>query len=158
MSLLDARSRFFDRSAAPARRGFGKLLQERDELRQREGPSNRRLPVDHSGAHVDLLEPKHEIGSGELDVGELPCAVIRKVEPGRRGELDRLRQGRHRAQVEQPERVGPNLKSGALEQGRCERAPKAVPGADESDVEEVDAGDRWKVPAATVSDWFEPLL
>ena len=107
---------------------------------------------------MDLLEPEHEIGSGELDVGELPCAVIRKVEPGRPGELDRLRQGRHRAQVEQHERVGPNLKSGALEQGRCERAPKTVPGADESDVEEVDAGDRWKVPAATVSDWFEPLL
>jgi len=96
MSLLDARSRFFDRIAAPARRGFGKLLQERDELRQREGPPDRRLSVDHGGTHVDLLESEHEVGIGELDLSQLPCAVARQVQPERRGKLDRLRQGRYR--------------------------------------------------------------
>ncbi len=77
--------------------------QQRNDLRQSEGPIECRARCDDGLRHMLLFEPEHQIGRREAGRLECPRAMGRDVETGFRRVLRELGQNGGAAEVEHPE-------------------------------------------------------
>lgn len=105
--------------------------------------------VGDRGREVEVLETEHEVRLGEIDVPDAPRAVAAEIEVERRSELERFGQHTHGAEIECAGGRRPNGQ--ALREPPqhtfSDRAPEAVSGADEDDIEGL-AGHRLNVAGA----------
>lgn len=110
----------------------GRLLEQLDELGQREHAVAARPAVHDRGCNVSLLEPDHEVGAAQVFSGQGPRPVLRNVEPENGSRLDRLRERGRRAELERPERAHPHGQVGKqiTQETLRDRAASAVPGAE----------------------------
>ena len=114
------------------------LIEELDELRERERPLAGGVRVDDSRRKMDTFEAENEIRLIELLAFQGPGAVAGDIEPGSASGVECFVERRYRPEVVEPERGDFDLRGRARAEDRlCERASEAVSGADEDDLENV---------------------
>ena len=135
MGLADPDARPLDRVARE--RWAGDRLEQLDELRESEGVLQSGASIDDRGRHVGALEADDEVERLEVELGDVPGAVIGEVEAEAAADRDGLRQRGDGPEVERAERGDAYRESPGflLQQRGRQGAAKAVARADECDFE-----------------------